>query len=265
MTVLVTGATGTLGRATTPALVAAGHEVRALSRSVREEPGPAAWVRADLATGEGLAEAVAGIDTVVHLASAPYQRDYTRQVDVEGTRRLLRLARDAGVRHLLYVSIVGIDQIPWGYFRTKLAAERLVEESELGWSILRATQFHDLYDTALSAVARLGVIPYDRGIHAQPVDPADVARRLVDLVAIGPSGGTTEFGGPQVLSLDDITRQWVDLTPRPRRRLRVRVPGRLGAAFRAGHLTTSATPRGGVTWRDHLEARKAGSRAPHPA
>jgi uncharacterized protein YbjT (DUF2867 family) len=87
------------------------------------------WLRADLAPGEGLQLAVDGIDTVVHLASAPYQRGYTRRVDIDGTGHLVRAARTADVAHLVYVSIVGIDQIPWGYFRMKQAAEQIVKDA----------------------------------------------------------------------------------------------------------------------------------------
>lgn len=255
MRVLVTGATGTLGRATVPALVAAGHDVRALSRSTRSEPGAVVWLRGDLATGDGIAAAVDGTDAVVHLASAPYKRDYTREVDVEGTRRLTRAVRDARVPHLLYVSIVGIDAIPWGYFRTKVAAEVVVRGAGVGWSVLRATQFHDLLDSALRTAARLPVIPVDRGILTQPVEPADVARRLVEMVDAGPSGRTAEFGGPEELHFEDAVRQWLAITGLHRRLAPVRVPGRLGEAFRAGHLTTPFTPTGRTTWRTHLSAR----------
>jgi nucleoside-diphosphate-sugar epimerase len=106
MTVLVTGASGTLGTAVLPRLVKDGHDVRPMSRRVR--PG---WVAADLLTGAGLTDAVRGVDAIVHLASSPTR---TRATDVEGTRRLLAAAKTAGVRHVLFVSINGIDRIPLG-------------------------------------------------------------------------------------------------------------------------------------------------------
>jgi uncharacterized protein YbjT (DUF2867 family) len=255
MRVLVTGATGTLGRAVVPALSAAGYDVRAMSRSDRSPVGPETWVRADLATGDGLAAAVDGVGTVVHLASAPYRRGYTRQVDVAGTSRLAAAARAARVEHLVHMSIVGIDRIPFGFYRTKLEAEREVLQGGAPWTVLRATQFFDLIDTALAALTRLPVVPIDGTVLAQPVDTADVADRIVELVAAGPVRGTVEIGGPEVLTADDALRQWMAATGRRRRTLSVRGPGRMLAAFRDGAATTSALPAGTRTWSEFLVRR----------
>jgi len=263
MRVLVTGAAGTLGRAVVPALVAVGHDVRAMSRSDHRPVGPETWVRADLATGEGVAAAVEGVGTVVHLASAPYRRGYTRQVDVAGTGRLAAAANAAGVDHLVHMSIVGIDKIPFSFYRTKLEAEREVVQAEAPWTVLRATQFFDLIDTAFGALARLPLVPVDRTVRAQPVDTADVADRIVELVAAGPARGIVELGGPEVLTADDALRQWQDATGRRRRTLSLRGPGRMLAAFRAGAATTPALPTGTRTWSEFLARRygSGGSRA----
>lgn len=252
-TVTVTGASGRLGRTVTALLAAEGFEVRALSRTGRADDGGVRWMTADLTTGEGLAEAVAGADTVVHLASAPYRGRYTRRVELDGTGRLLTRARAAGVGHLLYVSIVGVDRVPLGYYRAKLAAERLVREGGVPWTTLRATQFHEFAAGAIAATARLGVVVADPGIPFQPVDVRDVAGHLVSLIRRGPSEEVEEYGGPEVLTMAEAARLWLRARGSRRPLLRVRVPGRLGRAFRAGHLTTSALPKGEITWRDYLE------------
>ncbi|KAE8765586.1 NAD(P)H-binding protein [Georgenia thermotolerans] len=248
----MTGASGQLGREVAPALAAAGHGVRALSRRERAD-GPVRWVRGDLATGAGLAAAVAGTDAVVHLASAPYRRGYTRQVDVEGTYRLAAAARAAGVGHLVYVSIVGVDAVPWGYYRTKLAAEEAVRTADLGWTVLRATQFHTFPDQILTAAARLGVLVVDPGIRVQTVDLGDVAARLAGIVDDGPTGRVLELGGPEVLDMGEAARRWLRARGLRRPVVRVRVPGPLGRAFRADSLLTDAVPRGAVTWGEYLE------------
>ncbi|MDA0568042.1 NAD(P)H-binding protein [Streptomonospora sp. S1-112] len=285
--VLVTGATGRLGAAVLPVLAGAGLEVRAASRrphpggadagpagaarpgggaaavegrpaAAAEERLPAAqgrgpeWVVADLATGAGLAAAVAGADTVVHLASAPYQGRYTERVDVDGTRLLLEAARGAGVGHVLHLSIIGVDRVPWGYFRAKLRAEREVRAAGLPWTILRAAQFHGLVDEALSAMARLPVMAVDRGVTTQPVDVADVAERVLALLRAGPSRAVEEFAGPEVLAMDEAVRQWQRARGVRRPVLPLRLPGAPGRAFRAGHLTTAARPAGTVAFADYL-------------
>ncbi len=247
--VLVTGATGTLGAAVVPRLNDDGFAVRAMSRRVR--PG-GEWVAADLATGAGLADAVAGVDAVVHLASAPNQGRQMAEVDVEGTRRLVGAAAAAGVRHLLYVSIVGIDRVPLAYYRTKLAAEDVVRHAAVPWTILRATQFPHLLDRILGGASRFGVLLADRAVVAQPVHPRDVAGRIAGRLADGPLGEIEEYGGPQVLRFDEVARQWQQARATRRPVLPLWIPGRIGRQLRAGALTTTAQPTGTLTWGDYL-------------
>jgi NAD(P)-dependent dehydrogenase (short-subunit alcohol dehydrogenase family) len=139
--ILVTGGTGTLGRAVVPKLASAGHNVRVLTRN----PSAKGHVRGDLESGTGIAEAVAGMDAIVHLASAAHKPN-TRRVDVDGTRRLLDAAKTAGTGHLLYVSIVGAGRLPTRYMRFKRDAEQVVMAGGVGWSILRATPFPEFTD-----------------------------------------------------------------------------------------------------------------------
>src|SRR5260221_11948631 len=132
--ILVTGGAGRLGRLVVKQLSAAGYPVRGMSRRARpgdDWPG-AEWKQADLETGAGLAEAVQGMDVVVHAAGKG-----TWQIDFEGTRRLLDAAREAGVSHVVYISIVGIDKVPYALGKAKLASEDLIEHSGIPWPILR--------------------------------------------------------------------------------------------------------------------------------
>src|SRR5262249_8028345 len=151
--ILVTGGTGTLGRLVVSRLLKAGHGVRVLSRRSREggegikEAGEGiALMRGDLATGEGIEAAVEGVEIIVHCAGSSTG-------DEDKARHLVRAASRAKARHLLYISVVGADRIPvessidramFGYFASKLAAERAVADSGLPWTTLRATQFHEL-------------------------------------------------------------------------------------------------------------------------
>ncbi|MER6948863.1 NAD(P)H-binding protein [Nonomuraea sp. NPDC000554] len=255
MCVLVTGGSGRLGRVLLDGLVESGFDVRAVSRVARPGSGGVRWFVADLTTGEGVAEAVRGADVVVHLASAPYKGRYTGRVELGGTSALLAAARDAGVRHLVYTSIVGVDRVPWGYFQTKVRAERLVAAGGVPWTIVRVTQFHQFVDQAFTGLARLGFMVADPGVPAQPVDVRDVASRLLSVVRRGPAETVEEYGGPEVLSMAEAAEQWLRARGLRRRVLRVRLPGRLGRAFRAGHLTTAAQPAGKITWGGYLAQR----------
>ncbi|WP_426510742.1 SDR family oxidoreductase [Dactylosporangium sp. McL0621] len=168
--ILVTGATGKLGRVLMEELRERGLAARGMSRSA---PG---MVRADLVSGEGLAAALGGVGLVIHAAT-----DGRR--DVVAARRLLSaLGAD---QRLLYVSIVGVDRVPLPYYRQKLAVEGLVRDR--GGSIFRATQFHDLIFMIARGLARLPVVPYP-AFDFQPVDTRDVARRLGAVAAALGSG-----------------------------------------------------------------------------
>ena len=127
--VLVTGGTGSLGRRVVDRLRGPGYEVRTFSRSARG----AGVVRGDLLTGEGPARALEGVDVLIHCASSPSK---TRQTDVEGMGRLLKAASRAGVSHVVFVSIVGVDRNPYfPYYRAKFKAERIAKRSPVPWTI----------------------------------------------------------------------------------------------------------------------------------
>lgn len=200
-TVLVTGGTGTLGRAVVPALRAAGHQTYVMSRQLVDGPDGHGRRIADLLDGQGVPEALRGVDTVVHLASSARR---PRKVDVDGTKALYDVAARAGVQHVVYMSIVGCDANPLSYYQIKAQAERLTLDGPVPGTVLRATQFHTLA-VMLAARARLGpFLIQTRGLRAQPVDVRDVAVRLVQLVDAGPSGMARDLAGPQTLTLAEV-------------------------------------------------------------
>ncbi|GAB2932116.1 SDR family oxidoreductase [Nonomuraea fastidiosa] len=250
MRILVTGATGTLGGALVPALLKAGHEVRALSRAKREDRGSVEWIWGDLISGNGVEEAVEGVDAIAHLATSG--RKGRGAVDVPGTRALLILARAAGVPHVLFTSMVGADKAAYGHLRHKLEAERLVMESGLGWTILRTTPFHQWLHRRLSDLSSLPVLPVDRSLPWQPVHTGEVATRAAALLSASPAEREIEFGGPQVIDTEELVTVWLRSSGLRRPCVPVRYPGRLYAAQRAGALLTDAEPKGEIGWRDYL-------------
>jgi uncharacterized protein YbjT (DUF2867 family) len=248
-TTLVTGATGALGVPTVSRLRAAGHDVRALSR--RSGPG---LTTGDLLTGAGIPEAVAGADTVLHLATGPRGRG-----DVEATRTLLEAATAAGVRHLVLISIVGIDDIPLPYYRDKVVIERLVRESGLPYSTLRATQFHSLVDALFTAQRRSPVVVAP-AIPLQPIAVEEVADRLVELAGSTPAGRVPDIGGPEQQTLPDLARLWARVTGTRRPVVPLSLPGKLFAAYRAGSALVPGPAYGRQTFADHLAARSGALR-----
>src|SRR5438105_3414889 len=251
MRVLVTGGTGTLGRPAARRLLERGHEVRVLTRQLSPAlPGGAAAVRGDLSTGAGVAQAVERADAVLHAASNTGLG--LGRGDVEGTRRLVDAARSAGVAHLLYVSIVGIDRIPLDYYRRKLACEQLVAASGIGHTILRATQFHELLSGALLAVERWPIAPLPLSWRFQPVAAAEVAARAVELLVSGPQGRAPDLGGPEVLTVDEMVRVWRSLRGHPHRVIGVSLPGRVARGFQSGFNTCPANASDARRWVEHV-------------
>jgi uncharacterized protein YbjT (DUF2867 family) len=256
--ILVTGGTGALGRALVPLLTGAGRDVRVLSRRPRRDgdPAAAAWAVGDLRSGAGLAGAVGGAGVIVHCASDPRRpRD-----DLRAAGNLIAAARAGGNPHLVYVSIVGVDRVPLDYYRVKLEVERLVEDSGLPWTILRATQFHDLLCYLFQLLARLPVFPVPAGVSFQPVDIGDVAARLAGLALGDPDGRVADLGGPLVQPAADLARAYLRAADRPRRLLSVRLPGKTFGGYAAGGHLTPSHADGILTFEEFLRGHVSPSK-----
>jgi uncharacterized protein YbjT (DUF2867 family) len=212
------------------------------------------FVTGDLATGQGVQAAVQGTEVIIHCAG-------TRKGDEHKAAHLVRAASRAGARHLVFISVVGADRIPvesgidramFGYFAAKLAAEQVVADSGLPWTTLRATQFHDAVLLTVRQMAKLPVVPVPAGWRFQPVDPAEVAARLVELALDAPAGLVPDLGGPQVYELAALVRGYLRAQGRHRPILPVWLPGKANRAFRAGANLAPDRAVGRRTWEDFL-------------
>jgi uncharacterized protein YbjT (DUF2867 family) len=253
--VLITGGTGGLGSELVPRFAAAGYTVRILSRRPRSSKADPAyeWAQGDLVTEAGLAEAVAGCELVVHCATnAPSGKG-----DAEAARNLCNAAKEAGNVPVFYISIVGIDKIPMPYYKAKLACEKVLEESGVPWTILRAVQFHSLIDMLLQGLTRFpGVILMPPGgSKFQSMDTGEVAQRMVDYAVRGETGRLPDLAGPQFQTLGDMAKMWLEV--RGMRRLRIPLPvfGKIVNGFRQGYNCVPDNPQGKITWRDWLERK----------
>jgi uncharacterized protein YbjT (DUF2867 family) len=255
--ILVTGGTGTLGREVVPRLRNTGRDVRVLSRHGRADEDGIRYLTGDLATGEGVEPAVDGVETIIHCAG-------TARGDQVKARHLVEAASRAGTRHLVFISVVGADQIPvvsgidramFGYFASKRAAEQVIAGSGMGWTTLRATQFHDLALLTVRQLARLPVVPVPTGWRFQPVDTRDVADRLVELALGAPAGLAPELGGPRIYELAELVRSYLRATDRHRLIVPLRTPGRAARAVRAGANLAPDQAVGRHTWEEFLAER----------
>jgi uncharacterized protein YbjT (DUF2867 family) len=260
--ILLTGGTGTLGRLVASRLLGAGHRVRVLSRRSHEPRDGVEFMIGDLATGEGIQAAVDGVGTIVHSAGSP-------KGDEDKARNLVRAASRAGVEHLTYISVVGADRIPvvsrldramFGYFAAKLGAERIIEDSGLPWTTLRATQFHDLTLMTVRQMVRIPVVPVPAGWRVQPVDAGEVAVRLVQLALGEPSGLVPDIGGPRVYGMDEVVHSYLRAAGRRRLLMPVKLPGKAARAFRDGANLAPDRAVGQRTWDEFLAERLGSGR-----
>jgi uncharacterized protein YbjT (DUF2867 family) len=196
MAVVVAGGTGGLGSELVEELTTRGVDAIAASRRTGF----------DLATGEGVAEVLADADVIVHAARHPLRY---RGVDLDGTRRMIKISADAGRRpHLVYVSIVGCDLNPYPYYRAKHACEIVLAKSGLPVTVVRATQFHNLI-AALAGAARWPLAFVPPTAASQPCDRSWVAQQLADIV-LGPVPDgyrrATDLAGPDVITVPEAVR-----------------------------------------------------------
>jgi len=170
------------------------------------------------------------------------------------SRHLLAAERAAGVGHHVALSIVGIDQVPLGYYQGKLEQERVLAAGDVPWSVLRATQFHEFAGQALHFM-RVGPFSLVPDMLSQPVAAVEVAEALVDLVEAGPSGRVPDLAGPEKHRMVDLARRVSEARGLGRRVVRVRPPGKAGRAIRSGALTPATDgPRGRITFEEWLSS-----------
>ena len=252
---LLTGATGTLGSALRSRLLAAGRKVRATSRSPPDDTDDEVeWVATNLADGTGVRAALADVDVVVHAATAP--RGDSETVDLRGTERLLEAAADVGATNFVYVSIVGVDEIPYTYYEHKLAAEWAVESSAVPSTVVRATQFHSFVFELLETVSRLPIWPVPTEVPLQPIDVGEVADAIVDYATLEASGRVPDIGGPERRTVGSLARAYRDARGSRRPVVRIPIPGAIASGFRTDGATCPDRAVGTVTWEEWLATQR---------
>lgn len=198
MRIAVAGATGNIGSRTVAALERDGHEAVRISRSLG----------VDLSTGDGLDDALAGVEAVVDVLNAPAAGEAeTVEFFSTATRNLLAAEERAGVRHHVLLSIVGIHQVEGNaHYAGKRAQESLVESGPVPWTIVPATQFHDFAAMVAGWTEQDGVATI-APLLVQPIAPADVANILAEVATGEPVGRYADVAGPDTQDLVDMARR----------------------------------------------------------
>jgi uncharacterized protein YbjT (DUF2867 family) len=243
MRIAVAGGTGLTGRLVVEALEARGHKPVALSRSGG----------ADLLSGSGLQEALAGAGAVVDVSNVTTM---SRSVAVgffdRAGRRLTEAAERAGVRHLVTLSIVGVDRVKSGYYTGKIRQEEIVRGGAVPWTILRATQFHEFAGQLLSRVP--GPVAIAPTGPVQPVAVREVAEALAEIATGAPLGMAPELAGPRIETLPGMARRLMAAGgARKRPVLPLYFPGGMSSG---GLVPATDGPRGTLTFDDWLARQR---------
>jgi uncharacterized protein YbjT (DUF2867 family) len=207
MKIVVIGGTGLIGSKTVAILRQGGHEVVAAS--------PKSGVNS--ITGEGLKEAMAGAQVVIDLANSPSFEDRAVLEFFETSgRNLLAAEAAAGVRHHVALSIVGTDRTQDnGYFRAKVAQERLIEASGIPYAIIRATQFLEFLGAIAASSADGNMVKLAPGLF-QPIAADDVAVIVADVALAAPRNGIVEIAGPERAPFNEIVARYLKAIGDPR-------------------------------------------------
>jgi uncharacterized protein YbjT (DUF2867 family) len=205
--IVIIGGTGLIGSKTVPILRQRDHEVIAAS--------PKSGV--NTITGEGLKEAVAGAQVVIDLANSPSFEDKAVLEFFETSgRNLLPVEAAAGVRHHVALSIVGTDRTPDnGYFRAKVAQEKLIEASGIPYTIIRSTQFLEFLGGIADSCADGNTVRVSPGLF-QPIAADDVAAIVAEVALAAPRNGIVEIAGPERAPFNEIIARYLKAIGDPR-------------------------------------------------
>jgi uncharacterized protein YbjT (DUF2867 family) len=199
MKIVIIGGTGLIGSKTVAILRQGGHEVVAAS--------PQGGV--NTITGEGLKEALAGAEVVIDLANSPSFEDKAVLAFFETSgRNLFAAETTAGVRHHVALSIVGTDRSDNGYFRAKVAQEKLIENSGIPYTIIRSTQFLQFLGAIAASSAQGDKVRLPTGLF-QPIAADDVAAIVADVALAKPANGIVEIAGPERAPFNEIVARYL--------------------------------------------------------
>ncbi|MEH7884120.1 NAD(P)H-binding protein [Bacillus sp. JJ1609] len=252
MNILITGSTGQLGTALINKLKSSHYNVRLTSRRKPEGIASFEWVYSDLFSGEGLEEAINGVDVIIHAATSPMKN--SKIIDVSGFEKFI--SKLEHIKHFIYPSIVGIEDIPFTYYRHKHEAEQVLQKSFVPYTIVRATQFHSFVDQLLLSKPLFSRYFVPGSIKFQSVEVEDFANHLISLFDKGPQGKIDDFGGPEIITLREMAELKNTINNETNKVVSLPFPGKLYKALLEGKNTNSNQRMGKVTFEEYLRNKR---------
>ncbi|MCM3694531.1 SDR family oxidoreductase [Neobacillus niacini] len=247
MKVLVTGATGQLGSALLKQLKNTNYEVTITSRRKPDNLN-FDWVYSDFLTGEGLEAAINEMDVIIHTATSP--RKDSKIIDVSEFGNFLNMCQH--IKHFIYPSIVGIENIPMKYYKHKYQAEELLKNSSVPHTIIRATQFHRFIESLFLSKPFFKKYFVPGNFRFQSVDVVDFANHLIKMIDDGPQGIADDFGGPEILTLREMADLKIKVNNESNNVVSFSFPGKLYKSFLEGKNTNEHKKVGKLTFEEYL-------------
>ncbi|MBT2658455.1 NAD(P)H-binding protein [Bacillus sp. ISL-18] len=248
MKVLVTGSSGQLGSTLLKQLNGFDYQVKLTSKRKPEGIEHLEWVYSDLSTGEGLEEAIKDVDVIIHAATSPIKN--SKIVEVSGFKEFIGKLHH--IKHFIYPSIVGIDEIPFNYYQQKQKAENLLKNSSIPHTIVRATQFHHFVEKIFISKPLFKRYIVPGNVPFQSVDVSEFANQLIGLVENDPQGRAEDFAGPEIMTLSEMAELKISLYNEPNKVLSISLPGKLYKSFSEGKNTNPIRKMGNITFEDYL-------------
>ena len=252
--VLVTGGSGTLGREVVSRLLSHHYETCILtSKENTVMPGNSRIFVGDLGKNTGLKEALNNIDVVIHCASNPKK---SLEVDVEGTRNLINAIDKNKTRHIIYISIVGVDKSNYPYYKTKVAVENMIKEGSIPYTILRTTQFHNLVLNIISGLETIdGIINVPQGMKFQSIDVGEVASYLLELVKENGCGLLPDRSGPEILSIGGMVKSYLEISGQNNSFKLCEIKNERNDMFSSGINLCPSNKYGKISWSQFLQTQ----------
>lgn len=254
--ILVTGGSGVLGREVCRILSA---EKIPFFIAGRKKPADDLyeWKHLDLSANGRFDDLLSEADTIFHLASATMK--WNAKVDVYGTKKLIDAAKQNGVKHFIFISIVGTDLVPMKYYRIKADTEKVIQQSGFeNFSILRATQFHDLIDRLFLTLNKYPFILIPKNLRVQPIEARVVAKELFEIFQRSPTLRIENIGGKEILLTQDMMRAWLGARNSKKKMLSMTLPFSFAKIITKGVLTCDERADESCTWQEWLERKYQG-------